>query len=186
MSRFSFRETPLDGLVVVLPQTLTDSRGGLTRLFCADELSSMGWTKPIAQINRTRTEKSGTVRGFHFQAPPSAEAKLISCFKGAVWDVAVDLRADSPTFLQWHAVELTEDNGEILLVPEGFAHGFQTLVDDCRLLYFHSAAYDAACESGVDVRDPALRVDWPLPISNLSDRDANHPALTPDFRGISL
>ena len=127
MNRFRIQSTPLSGLQVITRQMLGDHRGFLSRLFCADELAQAGWTKPIAQINHTYTAKKGTVRGMHFQHPPHAEMKLVSCIRGEVWDVAVDLRANSPTFLHWHAEVLSADNHKALLIPEGFAHGFQTL-----------------------------------------------------------
>jgi dTDP-4-dehydrorhamnose 3,5-epimerase len=124
------------------------------------------------------------VRGLHYQRAPYAEMKLVSCTRGAVWDVAVDLRAGSPTFLRWHAERLSADEGTALLVPEGCAHGFQALVDDVELVYCHSAAYVLEAEGGLHAQDPRLAIDWPLPVEGLSARDASHPPIGGDFRGV--
>jgi len=123
------------------------------------------------------------VRGLHFQHPPHAEDKLVSCLRGEVFDVAVDLRQGSATFLQWHAEILSADNARSLLIPQGFAHGFQTLTDDCELLYLHSRAYAAGAEGALNVRDPALAIRWPLAFTDISERDAQHPLLTREFTG---
>lgn len=186
MSRFAVTETGIEGLHVVERQRLGDERGFLSRLFCAEELAAAGWHKPIAQINHTWTRIKGTVRGMHFQRPPHAEMKLVSCVRGAVWDVALDLRAGSPTFLQWHAVELSADNARALLIPEGFAHGFQALSEDCELLYLHSAPYAAQAEGGISATDPALAIEWPLPLALQSERDRAFPRLPEDFTGLDL
>lgn len=182
MSRFFIGETPLEGLKVITRGRVGDHRGFLSRIFCAEELAHAGWRKPIAQINHTLTQRQGTVRGMHFQRAPYAEMKLVNCIRGTVFDVAVDLRASSETFLRWHAEELTPDNGRSLLIPEGFAHGFQALSDDCELVYLHSAAYAPGAEAGVNPLDPRLGVSWPLPITEMSARDAGHPMLN-DYRG---
>lgn len=184
MSRFTVTDLPLTGLKRVQRQRLGDSRGFLSRLFCAEELGSAGWDKPVAQINHTYTARKGTVRGMHFQRPPHTERKLVSCLRGEVWDVAVDLRPDSPTFLHWHAEHLSAENGCALLIPEGFAHGFQALTDDVELLYCHSAAYAAQSEDGLTPADPRLGIRWPLAITELSARDAGHPLITSDFEGV--
>jgi dTDP-4-dehydrorhamnose 3,5-epimerase len=163
-----------------------DSRGALSRVFCAEELAAAGWPGPVVQINYTVTAKRGTVRGMHFQHPPSAEAKLVSCIRGEVWDSAVDLRTGSPTLLQWHAERLSADNGRALLIPEGFAHGFQALTDDVELLYCHSAPYVLAAEGGINPLDPVIAVDWPLPISAMSEKDRKRPMISDGFVGIAL
>jgi dTDP-4-dehydrorhamnose 3,5-epimerase len=185
MSRFAIRDTPISGLKLVERSRLSDTRGFLSRLFCAEELRPAGWSKAIAQINQTLTRSTGAVRGLHFQYPPHAEMKLVSCIRGKVFDVAVDLRRGSPTFLKWHGLELSEENGRALLIPKGFAHGFQTLRPDSELLYFHSCAYAPASEGAVHVDDPHIGIEWPLPISELSARDRGHPMLTPSFDGIT-
>jgi len=183
MSRLTITDLPLAGLKLVERMNLGDSRGFLSRLFCAEELASAGWQKPIAQINYTLTAKRGAVRGMHFQRPPDAEMKLVSCLRGRVWDVAVDLREGSDTLLHWHGEELSADNQRALLIPEGFAHGFQTLTDDVELLYCHSAAYQCETEGGLNPQDLKLAIEWPLEISELSDRDAHHPMIDQDFAG---
>lgn len=186
MSRFTVTELPLAGLKLVTRQRQGDNRGFLSRLYCADELALAGWQKPILQVNHTITVMRGTVRGMHFQCPPHAEMKLVSCIRGEVWDVAVDVRTDSPTFLRWHAELLSADNGHALLIPEGFAHGFQALTDDVELLYCHSAAYSAAAEASLNPLDSRLTIAWPLPISELSDKDRSRPFIDQNFEGVQL
>jgi dTDP-4-dehydrorhamnose 3,5-epimerase len=185
MSRFDVTDTALPGLKLVQRQRLGDSRGFLSRLFCSEELAAAGFDLPIAQINHTFTARQGTVRGLHFQRPPHAEIKLVSCLRGEVWDVAVDLRPDSPTYLRWHAARLSADNRVAMLIPCGFAHGFQALTDDVELLYCHSAAHAAQAEAGLNPMDPRLAVAWPLPIAELSARDAGHTWITDDFQGVA-
>jgi dTDP-4-dehydrorhamnose 3,5-epimerase len=186
MSRFAVEHLPLAGLKRITRQRLGDERGFLARLFCAEALGNAGWAKPIAQINHTFTALPGTLRGMHFQHPPHAEMKLVSCLAGEVFDVAVDLRAGSPTFLQWHGEILSGENGRALLIPEGFAHGFQTLTPDVTMLYCHSQAYVPEAEAGLNPNDPRLKITWPRPVTVLSTRDENHPMLLPNFEGISL
>lgn len=186
MIRFTVRDTPLAGLKIVERKPLGDSRGFITRLFCAEELAVAGWHKPAAQINQTLTQKRGTVRGMHFQNKIYSEMKLVSCLRGAVWDVAVDLRAGSPTFLQWHAEELSATNHRALLIPEGFAHGFQTLCDGCELIYLHTMPYTPSAEAGLHPKDPMLSITWPLAIVELSVRDSQHPMLNKQFKGMTL
>ncbi|MFC4298654.1 dTDP-4-dehydrorhamnose 3,5-epimerase family protein [Castellaniella hirudinis] len=186
MSRFTVTETGIQDLRVIERRRLGDERGFLSRLFCAEELASAGWDQPVVQINHTWTQARGTVRGMHFQHPPHAEMKLVTCLRGRVWDVGLDLRAGSPTFLHWRAVELSADNGRALLIPQGFAHGFQTLTDDCELLYLHSAPYAAQAEGGLSATDPTLGIEWPLPIALQSARDLRHPAVTEEFTGLDL
>lgn len=186
MSRLTPIATPLSGLHLVARQRLGDERGHLTRLFCATALAEAGWVWPVAQINHTHTRLRGTVRGLHYQRPPHAEAKLVSCLKGEVWDLALDLRPASSTYLQWHAQRLSADNGLAMLIPPGFAHGFQALSDDAELLYCHSAPYAPAAEAGLHPQDPRLAIDWPLPVQGLSPRDASHGPIGPDFEGVRL
>jgi len=186
MSRFDFITTPLSGLKLVQRKVIEDSRGFLSRFYCANEFAEAGINKPIAQINHTFTCKKGAVRGLHFQHPPHTETKLVSCLQGEIWDVAVDLRRDSPTFLQWHGEILSAANRKSLLIPEGFAHGFQTLSEDCELIYLHTAAYHPEAEGALNVADPKLDIIWPLPITEISERDRNHKLIEPDFQGITL
>jgi dTDP-4-dehydrorhamnose 3,5-epimerase len=184
MSRLSIADLPLAGLKLAERQCMGDHRGFLTRLFCADALAAVGWSKSVAQINHTYTAKQGTVRGMHFQHAPYAEMKLVSCIRGEVFDVAVDVRLGSPTFLHWHAERLSAANRCALLIPEGFAHGFQALTDDVELLYCHSASHAPASEGGLRPTDPHLGVSWPLAISELSARDAGQPLIGIDFEGV--
>ena len=138
------------------------------------------------QINHTFTASRGTVRGIHFQYPPHTEIKFVSCLRGEVFDVAVDLRCNSPTFLCWHSEMLSADNHRTLVIPEGFAHGFQALSNDCEMLYLHTAAYQPDAEDGLNVRDPRLSIEWPLPIVELSQRDAGFPLLDETFAGVVI
>lgn len=186
MSRFNIQGLRLAGLQLVERNRLGDPRGFLSRLFCRDELASCGWTRPLVQINHTGTSKRGTVRGLHFQRPPHAEMKLVSCIRGEVWDVAVDLRVGSTTYLEWHAEYLSAANGRALLIPEGFAHGFQALTDDVEMIYCHSEAYAPHAEAGLHPKDPMLSIEWPLDISEMSARDMQHPPIDTQFAGILI
>ncbi|MCW5202166.1 dTDP-4-dehydrorhamnose 3,5-epimerase [Desulfobulbus sp. US4] len=185
-SRFTFKETELSGLHIVQRKVCGDQRGFLTRLFCAQEFKALGLTQPIAQINHTYTSKKGTVRGLHFQHPPWVETKLVSCIQGKILDVAVDLRQGSKTFLQHHAEVLSADNQTSLSIPDGFAHGFQALTDDCHLLYLHTAFYEPSAEDGLNAQDAGLGIQWPLIISEISERDQTFPMLNKKFIGIVI
>jgi dTDP-4-dehydrorhamnose 3,5-epimerase len=184
VNSFDVTPSPLHGLWQVTRRRRTDPRGYFSRFFCSSEMAELGWARPVAQINHTRTERVGAVRGLHFQHPPHDEDKFVSCLSGAVFDVAVDLRAASPTFLQWHGETLSAANGRSLLIPRGFAHGFQVLEPGSELLYLHSAPFEATAEGALHALDPKLAIAWPLPVSELSDRDAAHPLLGHDFAGL--
>jgi dTDP-4-dehydrorhamnose 3,5-epimerase len=184
--RFELISTLLSGLTVIERKPFVDDRGLFERLFCAEELRSAGILKPIVQINRSLTRLKGTVRGMHFQYPPHSEIKIVSCLRGEIFDVAVDIRSGSPTFLQWHGEVLSAENFQSLLIPEGFAHGFQTLSDDCELLYLHTAAYAPQAEGALNVQDSRLGIAWTDPITEMSDRDRSHAYLSDGFRGIVL
>lgn len=186
MSRLTVKTLPLPGLMLIKRHSQTDDRGFLSRIFCAQELATAGWTQPVAQINHTHTARCGTVRGLHYQRTPHREAKLVSCLHGEVWDVAVDLRAESPTLFHWHAELLSKDNGHAMLIPQGFAHGFQALTDDVELLYCHSAAYVPDAEAGLNACDPRLAIPWPLPIAGRSERDTGLVLLVNEFQGVCL
>jgi dTDP-4-dehydrorhamnose 3,5-epimerase len=186
LSRIAIASAPLAGLKCVMRQPQADARGFLSRLFCVDELAVAGWRKPIAQINHTYTKKLGTVRGMHYQNTPHAEMKLVSCIRGEVFDVVIDLRAGSPTFLKWHAEILSAENGRALLIPEGFAHGFQTLTDGCNMVYLHTASYAPDSQAGIRVDDPLIGITWPLAVAEISLRDREHPLLTPQFKGMDI
>jgi dTDP-4-dehydrorhamnose 3,5-epimerase len=186
MARFDFNDTPLSGVKCVQRKPIEDARGFFARFYCADEFRVAGLDQPIVQINHTFTRSKGAVRGLHFQHPPHAESKLVSCMAGAVFDVAVDLRADSPTFMHWHGEILSAENRRSLLIPAGCAHGFQTLTEDCELLYLHTAPFHPEAEGALNVADPALTIAWPLPISEQSERDRSHPFIDSHFAGIRL
>ncbi|HCQ46958.1 MAG TPA: dTDP-4-dehydrorhamnose 3,5-epimerase [Achromobacter sp.] len=179
-------DTPLADLKVIQRHPRGDARGFLARLFDAGDLRACGWQRAVEQVNHTYTAQAGTIRGMHYQLPPHAEMKLVSCIRGAVWDVAVDLRAGSPTFLQWHAERLSADNGRALLIPEGFAHGFQTLTDDAEMLYCHSAPYSPQAEAGLHFQDARVGIAWPLPLTLVSESDQQHPRLDTAFSGVAL
>lgn len=179
-------ETPVAGLLVAETHSFCDNRGAFVRLFCELDLASAIGDRRIAQINHSRTSSVGAVRGMHFQYAPYAEMKMVRCIKGRVWDVVVDLRSGSPTFLQWYAKELSPENALMMVIPEGCAHGFQVLEADSELLYLHTSAYTPGAEGGVRYDDPAIGIDWPLPVSDLSDRDNKHPLITREFEGLKL
>jgi dTDP-4-dehydrorhamnose 3,5-epimerase len=185
-NRFDILDTPLAGLRVIQRKPIGDSRGYLERLFCMNELQTLAMGKHIAQINHTLTASRGTVRGMHFQRPPHAEIKFVSCLRGEVFDVAVDLRHNSPTFLHWYAEVLSADNHKTLVIPEGFAHGFQTLTDNCEMLYFHTHTYQPEAEGGLNAQDPRLNIQWSLPVGDVSPRDGGHPFLDERFSGVIL
>lgn len=178
--------TFINGVSVVTTNTLVDSRGMFARLFCEQELNPVLDGRHIVQINHSSTTKLGAVRGLHYQHSPYAEMKFVRCIKGRVWDVAVDLRAGSPTFLQWYAQELSADNRLMLIIPEGCAHGFQVLEPNSELLYLHTSVYSREAESGVAYNDPKLAIDWPLAITDLSIRDQKQAVLESDFSGVNL
>ena len=186
MSRFHITQTNISGLQVIERQAVADARGSFSRLFCSQELQELGWSSPIAQINHTITGRRGTVRGLHFQRAPHAEIKQVTCIRGEIWDIAVDVRKNSPTFLHWHAEVLSPENRRSLLIPQGFAHGFQALTDDVELIYFHSVPYRPDYEGGLSARDATLAIGWPLPIVELSPRDQAYPPIDTGFKGLEL
>ena len=186
MSRLAITTLALAGLKSIERKPIGDQRGSLTRLFCANELAEAGWSLPIAQINHTHTSHKGAIRGLHFQRPPYAEMKLVTCIRGRVWDVAVDLRTGSKTFLHWYAKELSAENNQALLIPQGFAHGFQALTDDVELIYFHTMFYHPAAESGLNAFDPVLAVEWPLSVTSLSARDESFSLIDSNFVGVDV
>lgn len=181
-----FRSLGLEGLQLVTLKIRSDDRGSFGRMFCRKEMADAGVASDIAQVNHSWTAKAGTIRGLHFQHPPANETKVIRCVRGAVWDVAVDLRAGSPTFLQWRAVELRADQPALIVIPDGFAHGFQSLTDDAELIYFHSAFYAPELEDGFHCMDASLGITWPLPMTQQSARDQSLPVVPPEFPGLFL
>jgi len=181
---FDFLSTPLAGLFEIQRKQLTDDRGFLSRLFCSNEFNEVGLKKPFVQVNHTKTNKKGTIRGMHFQLSPYVESKIITCIEGEVFDVAIDLRRNSKTYLHWHSAILSASNLKGLYVPEGFAHGFQTLTDDCHLLYLHSEFYTPSQEGALNPLDSILGIKWPCKITHISKRDASHPMIDKTYKGI--
>jgi len=163
-----------------------DERGAFKRIFCTQEFSDILGQRSIVQMNYSSNKAAGTVRGIHYQTPPHAELKIIQCVKGRLLDVAVDLRAGSDNFLNHYAVELSADDQQAFILPEGFGHGFQVLEPDTEILYFHTSAY--APDSGVTLNpmDPSLKIDWPLPVSFISGKDKDAPFIEDDFKGVVL
>lgn len=186
MQRFQFQTTPLSGLYEIRGSLLSDSRGSFSRLFCEDSFREIGFKKGLVQINTSFTRQRGSLRGLHFQYPNFSETKIVTCLKGEVFDVAVDIRRDSPTFLQWFGLHLSGENKKSLLIPEGFAHGFQTLSDAVDLLYFVTAPYAPDHEGGLNYADPKVAIEWPLKITEISDKDSQWPFLSDDFNGLDL
>ena len=174
-----FQRTPLNGVFELHAEAFADHRGAFFNAFRAQEqvFKSTWGHRGIAQVNLSRTEAVGTIRGLHLQAEPHSEAKLVRCLRGRVWDLAVDLRTDSTTFGQWHALELSPEKCNALLIPEGCAHGFQVLEPSSELLYLHSGFWVPEAETGIRWDDPKLGIQWPKPPSHMSERDKMLPFL---------
>ncbi|PIE55346.1 MAG: dTDP-4-dehydrorhamnose 3,5-epimerase [Dethiosulfovibrio peptidovorans] len=179
-------KTPIAGVFVVETQSFEDHRGAFARFFCAEELAPLLGEKHIVQINHSRTDQVGAVRGMHFQYPPHGEMKFVRCLRGRVFDVAVDLRQGSPTFLQWYGEELAPESKKMLVIPEGCAHGFQVLEPESELFYLHTAPYCPDSEGGVNVMDKIIGITWPLELSDRSDRDKELSFLDFNYNGILL
>ena len=179
-----FNPTPLAGSYVIGLAPISDNRGWFSRFYCKEEFLQIGHSKEWVQANHSVTHALGTIRGLHFQRPPNAEIKLVRCISGAVYDVIVDLRKNSATFLQWFGVELSAANKQMIYIPEGFAHGFQTLQNDTELLYFHSEFYAPGAEEGLPYNDDTLNISWPMPVTELSQRDQEHSFINKNFQGI--
>ena len=175
--KFFVHGTELDGVMHIIRKRAEDSRGSFSRVFCAETFASFGWHKSLCQINHSYSQQVGTVRGLHFQRRPYSEHKLVSVLKGRIWDVAVDLREDSPTFSRWISRELSSARGDALLIPPGFAHGFQTLEPNVELIYFHDEPYKKDYEGRVNPLDRELAIKWPMPIDVISDLDRLSPSL---------
>lgn len=174
-----FVPTPLDGAYEIELDAFEDERGSFARAFCVREFAEMGLEARCVQVNLSANRRRGTLRGLHYQLPPATETKLIRCVRGALFDVIVDLRPGSPTYLRHHGVELSAESGRGLFVPGMFGHGFQTLVDDTQALYQVSEFYTPEVERGLRFDDPALGIGWPLPVTAISDKDASWPLLDP-------
>jgi dTDP-4-dehydrorhamnose 3,5-epimerase len=175
-----FEETLLTGAFVIDIEPIEDDRGFFARAWCRRELEAHGLNSSLAQANLSFNRHKGTLRGMHWQEPPHAESKLVRCTRGAIFDVAVDLRPGSVTYLQWVGAELSADNHRMLLVPEGFAHGFQTLADDTEVFYQVSEFYAPQAERGARYNDPSFNIQWPLGVAVISDKDAAWPDFATD------
>jgi dTDP-4-dehydrorhamnose 3,5-epimerase len=174
---FKFTKTKLDGLFLIERRHIEDERGFFSRFFCEEDFKAIGLKSVINQINHTSTKEKGSIRGLHFQHFPHEENKIVSCLKGEVFDIAVDIRRNSPTYLKWHAQLLSEENCLSLFIPQGFAHGFQTLTDNCELIYLHTESYHPSSEGGLNALDPTLNISWPLEVTKMSERDCNYSLL---------
>jgi len=170
-----FSEQPVAGVFAVEPEPVEDERGHFARAFCAEEFAARGLDPRVAQCSVSFNRRRGTLRGLHYQSAPHEEAKLVRCIRGAIFDVAVDLRPESPTFRRWVGVELTPANGLALYVPPGVAHGFQTLADESEVWYQISVPYAPDHGRGVRFDDPAFGVEWPEPVTVVSERDRSYP-----------
>lgn len=179
-----FTETTLHGSFIIDIMPNEDERGWFARTFCKDEFKKIGFNADWVQLNHSFTKQKGTIRGMHFQNPPFSEIKLVRCIVGTVYDVIIDLRKNSPTFLRWYGAELSAQNKKMIYVPQGFAHGFQTLEDNSELIYHHSSAYVPSVEGGIKYDDPKIEIIWPLGLTNISIRDKEHILLTDNFTGI--
>ena len=178
-----FAPLPIADTFVIQLEPYADDRGMFTRIFCQRELTPIGLHKKIVQINHSLTRKRGALRGMHFQRPPKAEIKLVKCLRGSVFDVIVDLRRNSASFLKWHGEVLSDKNRKMMYIPEGLAHGFQALEENTELLYLHTEFYDPDCEGGIRHSDPAIGIAWPLDATEISAKDQNYALLTKDFEG---
>ncbi|MBW2342002.1 MAG: dTDP-4-dehydrorhamnose 3,5-epimerase [Deltaproteobacteria bacterium] len=174
-----FTETKLKGAFIIEPEKLEDDRGFFARAWCKKEFESHGLNPSLVQSNISFNRKKGTLRGLHYQVAPYEEAKLVRCTKGAIYDVIVDLRPSSKTCKQWVAAELTESNYKMVYVPEGFAHGYQTLEDNAEVFYHVSQFYHPDSERGLRWDDPSLGIEWPLPVKTISKKDATYKFLEP-------
>ena len=180
----STRETPLNGLVIIQRHPHEDDRGFFDNLFDEDLVESLSPGFRVAQVNRSVTRLRGTLRGMHYQASPHADTKIVTCTQGRVFDVVVDIRRGSPTFLRWHGQLLEHGDFKSLVIPAGFAHGFQALVDHSELIYLHGSAYYPDAEAGLNPLDPVLDITWPEPPILVSERDAAHELLADDWNGV--
>lgn len=180
-----FTETPVEGAFIIDLEPLADSRGFFARAFCAREFEKHGLKMPIAQANISVTRKRGTIRGFHYTVPPAAEAKLVRCVRGEIYNVIADIRRDSPSFLRHFAVQLGGENRKALFVPEMVANGFQTLTDDVEVHYLMSEFYLPEVQRGLRYNDPELNITWPLPVSEISENDLRLPFLADEAKTTS-
>ena len=186
MTKLLLTPTLMKGLTLIARKPAIDDRGQFDKLFCLDCFEEELQKEKIAQVNHSKTNDIGTIRGLHFQHPPYSEMKIVSCIKGAVFDVAVDIRKDSPTFLKWHGEILSAENLNSLMIPKGFAHGFQTLTEDSELIYIHTQPFKKEYEACLNATDPNIGIEWPRKISNRSNKDKNQKFIDSHFKGIII
>ena len=179
-----FNELKIKGLYIVELQPFIDDRGFFVRSYCDEALKRVGITKSIKQINHSSTLKAGTIRGMHYQHPPHAEIKMVRCIAGEIFDVAIDLRKGSDTFLQWHGEYLSAGDFKMMVIPEGFAHGFQAIKKNTEIFYPSTASYTPRAESGILFSDESIGIEWPLQVTDVSGKDLKHEAITKEFKGI--
>ncbi len=181
-----FIKTELDGLIIIQHNIIEDQRGFFARTFCKEEFKKIGFEKEFVQFNHSFNLSKGTVRGMHYQLSPFCETKLIRCIQGSIYDVVVDIRIGSSTYLQHFGIELSSKRMTSLLIPEGFAHGFQVLEDNSALIYHHTQFYNSVADSGIKHDDNTLGIEWPLPVVNVSKKDTLYPTIDKNFKGIKL
>lgn len=179
-----FTETSLKNSYIIDIEPLADDRGWFARTYCKNEFNKIGLTQEWVQLNHSFTRQKGTIRGMHYQLPPYSEIKLVRCIAGAVYDVIIDLRIESSTFLKYFTIELSSKNRRMIYIPQGFAHGFQTLTDDSEIIYHHSQFYMPGAEGGIKYNDPKVNIEWPLPVKNISSRDNLHSLINNNFKGL--
>ena len=177
--------TRFKGLFVLKQNIFEDERGSFSRIYCHEELKEIDNIN-IKQVNHSYSKEKGTTRGMHYQYNPDCEVKIIKCLKGSIFDVVIDIRKDSPTFLNYFSIELSSENQEMIYIPKGFAHGFQTLEDDTELLYLHSNTYTPDNEGALNINDPLLNISWPLDFTNISKKDLEHKFIDSTFKGIEI
>lgn len=181
-----FNPLILKGAFTIDVQPFQDNRGFFTRTFCEREFAEHDLVQHFVQANHSGTHGKGLIRGLHFQQPPYAEVKVVKCVRGAIFDVIVDVRKGSPTFLQWYGAELTEENKRMMYVPDGFAHGFQSLTDYSEITYLVSNFYNRESEGGVRYDDPKVNILWPMPVALVSEKDLKIPLIDPNFEGVVI
>ena len=179
-----FNETPLKGCFVITSEPFTDERGWFARTYCKNEFNTIGHQGEWVQLNHSFTARAGTLRGMHYQLPPFSEIKLVRCIAGTVYDVVIDIRSGSSTFLQWFGVEISAANKKMIYIPEGFAHGFQALEDNSELIYHHTQFYTPGVEGGIRYNEPKIKIEWPMTVTGISERDGHHPFLEENYKGL--
>lgn len=179
-----FNKTEINDIYVIEPEPFIDHRGKFYRVYCENELKQIGHRKKIVNINASITKEKGSIRGMHFQYPPKTEIKIVKCISGSIFDVAIDLRENSLTYLKWFGEILSDENMKMMYVPEGFAHGFQSLQDNVEIIYFVTEFYSPESEGGVRYNDPTVGVKWPIEITDISEKDKKQPLIDENFKTI--